>query len=112
MDELLKAIDKYPNKTQLVIKWDDGRVITGEIDTIYETNNGLDEKDCGYKEYHSCVLRVLMVNSVAAKNTKVGKLIDVSMEDTPSEIYLTDGEAIWQMKKESSNDEKGDNEYL
>ena len=94
MDKLLKTINQYPNKTKLLIQWHDGRKIEGQIDTIYETNNGIDEKDKNYKEFYSCVFEISKINEVVT-DWKIGELIDVSMEDTPSRIQLSDGTIIW-----------------
>lgn len=46
MDEMMREINKYPNGTYLKLEWEDRQlVLEGIIDTIYETDNRLDEED-------------------------------------------------------------------
>lgn len=48
MDEMMQEICKYANGTHLEVVWNYGEcVLSGNIDTIYETNNGLDEEEEG-----------------------------------------------------------------
>lgn len=48
MDEMMKVISKYANGTYLKVEWENGQlVLKGKIDTIYESNNGLEEEDDG-----------------------------------------------------------------
>ena len=48
MDEMMKRINKFDNGTYLKVEWQNGQlVLGGRIDTIYETNNGLEENDVG-----------------------------------------------------------------
>ena len=63
MDSMLKAIDQYPNGTDIIVEPVTGDTIIGHIDTIYESDNELPEEDPGYEEYYSCVIQV----SVACK---------------------------------------------
>lgn len=48
-----------------------------KIDTIYETNNGLDEDDQKYQEYYTCTIKTL----------NKGGFIEISMQD-PSQIII------------------------
>lgn len=55
MDEMMKRINKFDNGTYLKVKCENGRIVLeGRIDTIYETNNGLNEDELGYKEFFVC----------------------------------------------------------
>jgi len=100
MDELLSAINKYPNGTILMSEWDSGLKIKGEIDTIYETDNGLEEGEDGFKEFYACVLNILDLISFPIDGTqaKAGSLIEISMQDPPAKICLLDGIVIWEKK--------------
>lgn len=79
MDALIKAINKYPNGTRLIIKWNIGLEIRGEIDTIYETNNNfdMDEEEC--REYYACAFNVMSILGTKPKNLSVefGSLIEI-----------------------------------
>lgn len=98
MDELLKAINKYPNGTKLIINWKNGVEIEGEIDTIYETNNGLEMDEEGYQEYYACAFNVLAIKNSSQENLdiEVGELIEVSMQDPPLSVLSKDGTVIWK----------------
>lgn len=98
MDELLTAINKYPNGTKLIINWKNGMEIKGDIDTIYETNNGLEMDEEGYQEYYACAFNVLVIlnSSEEKSNIEVGGLIEVSMQDPPMRVTLEDGTLVWE----------------
>lgn len=98
MDELLKAINKFPNGTKLIINWKSGVEIEGEIDTIYETNNGLDMDDEGYQEYYACTINVLAIKDPSQEhsNIEVGGLIEVSMQNPPLSVISENGTVIWK----------------
>lgn len=98
MDELLTAINKYPNGTKLVINWKNGMEIKGEIDTIYETNNGLEIDEEGYQEYYACAFNVLDIlhSSEEKLYLEIGGLIEVSMQDPPMRLMLEDGTPVWE----------------
>ena len=102
---LIKAlIDNERNK--LVIEWDSGLKLTGTLDTVFETDNGLEDDDVNFKEYDAAVFKVeeilnepnLKEEDVVYKWVKNNKspLIEVSLYDNPPTlIALTNGEAIW-----------------
>ncbi len=96
MDELLRSINKYPNGTKLIIVLNSGVKIRGEIDTIYETDNGLEPDEDGYKEYYACVLKVkALLDNTKDEAINIGALIEVSMQEPPLAIWLEDNTKIW-----------------
>lgn len=96
MDEMLKVISKYPNGTPLVIELQDGGIISGEIDTIYETNNELDPNDKAYQEFYACLLMIVDIinHSKQTGPYSIGDLIEISIQNPPLEILLNDGKSI------------------
>lgn len=98
MDELLKAINKYPNGTKLIINLKSGVEVKGEIDTIYETNNGLDMDEEGYQEYYACAFKILDLKNYLKENLdiKVGELIEISMQEPPFTVMLENGTVVWE----------------
>lgn len=98
MDEMMKAIDKYANGTYLEVEWENGQlVLDGKIDTIFETNNGLEEEDDGYKEFYTCVFKVEnIIKIIKDKEYHIGAFIEISMENEPTLITLKDGTIIWE----------------
>lgn len=100
--KLIKSISEYPNGTIIYIKWMNGTIIKGEIDTIYETDNGLDLEEIGYQEYFGCAVKVLDILQEAKDNTekyKIGNLIEISELNSPFKITLANGSIIYEEKK-------------
>lgn len=98
MDELIRKINKYPNGTKLIIKWKNGIELRGEIDTIYETDNGLEMDEERYQEYYACAFNVLSIQSSQKEkiNIKIGELIEISMQAPPQSVMLEDERLIWE----------------
>lgn len=87
MCNLIKTIAKYPKGELFIIEWTNGFKIEAELDTLYETNNGLEEDEPGYKEYHASlfIIRKIFSHSEESKklNLSQGQLYEVSMEEPP-----------------------------
>lgn len=108
LDELHKALLRYPNGTKLDIEWENGLKVSGKIDTLYESNNGLESDEPGYKEYYACAFEVDSIISTPKPNEhsstyewlKQGKspLIEISIEiDPPKKVVLKENQiVIWQ----------------
>ncbi len=96
MDELMRSINKYPNGTKLIIVLNNGTKIKGQIDTIYETDNGLEPDEDGYKEFYACVLKVeTFLDNIKDEAINVGSLIEISMQEPPLGIWLEDNTKVW-----------------
>lgn len=98
MDEMMKEINKYANGTYMKVEWEnDQLVLIGKINTIYETNNGLEEEDDGYKEFYACAFNIeKIVNNLKGREYHIGDLIEISVENEPTLITLDDGSIIWK----------------
>ena len=98
MDEMLRAVSRYPNGTSLIIEWTDGGVISVEIDTIYETNNELEPEDRDYREFYACLLIIVNIlkHSKWTNTFTIGDLMEISMYNSPSRILLKGGKLIWE----------------
>lgn len=98
MDEMIRKINKYPNGTILMIKWSDSLSIKGAIDTIYETDNGLDPDSNEYKEFYVYLIMVLEVLNKSKKKSEIEKnsLIELSMQNAPLKITLENDLVIWE----------------
>ena len=96
MDEMLKIISKYPNGTFFKVSWRLRQIIVeGILDTIYETDNGL-EGDKAYQEYFACSFKVnKIVQNSYHSNLEQGQLIEISIYNSPTSIELKDGTVIW-----------------
>ena len=102
MDEMFGTISKYPNGTQLTVELQDGGIVSGNIDTMYETDNGLDLEDEGYQEFDAWLLTIvdILKHSAETKPFMIGDLMEISMQNPPLRISLKDGKAIWEQKQE------------
>lgn len=95
---MMKAVIQYADGTYLRVEWEDGRcILEGKIDTVYESDNGLEEEEDGYREFYACAFRVEdIVNDPDEKACHVGCLIEISIENEPTLIALGDGRIIWR----------------
>lgn len=103
VDELHKVlIDCLKNKNSILIEWKHGLEINGIMITAFETDNGLEMDESGYHEYYACAVEIQMIINNNTQNNdenvKEGNLIEVSIMNQPSQIYLEDGTSIWSAK--------------
>ena len=98
MDDMIKKISVYPNGSYLRLIWDYKKtIVEGVIDTIYETDNGLDENDKGYQEFYACAIKIIkVVRNLDGKELDINQLIEISREKQPTSIELKDGTIVWE----------------
>ena len=98
MDEMLRAINGYPNGTYLQIEWANAGVILGGIiDTIYQTDNGLPEGTSNFKEFYACAFRIKdVIKNTTGNAYNANSLMEISMEAPPTRITLRDDTLVWQ----------------
>ncbi|WP_342542127.1 hypothetical protein MHH33_14410 [Paenisporosarcina sp. FSL H8-0542] len=97
MDDLISALNKYPNGTIVLVEWKNELKVKAELDTIYETDNGLELTEEGYEEYFACTLRIIYIEqNFSNKVIREGKLLELSRKNSPNKIFLENGELIWK----------------
>lgn len=95
MDKLIQTLNKLPNGSEITIIWTDIAKILAEIDTIYETDNGLEPTDIKYREFYSCLVLVKEILFCSTDSQiREGDYIDITEQNSPSKIIYR-GKQIW-----------------
>lgn len=85
MEKLFLSINNNDNQTYF-ITFSDGDVAEAQIDTCYETDNGLDDDDPDYEEYHACAMKIVKIIVDKNKNLEEGNLIEINYHNYPQQI--------------------------
>lgn len=100
MDEMLLALNKYPNGTYIIVEWDEAQVMLGGlIETIYQTNNSLPVDAPSYQEYYAVVFRLKdIMRNHGSSTYKPNMVMELSMLTKPDRVKTENGMLIWQAK--------------
>lgn len=104
--KLMAALDNCcKERITITVKWDNGCVFKSNGNTgSFESNNSLDEGDVKYKEYFACLVHVSDIIRYPTQSyfelrygeLCVGKMLEVSEFNEPSEISYDGGIIIWK----------------
>lgn len=105
-NSLIKTLDEYGGR-ELRLEWENGLKIIGNPDTLYETDNGLEDKDINYTEYYAVAFRVNHIISHLTKNEgsvydwlsqgEESSLVEISLYNNPPNKILVDGQTVWEL---------------
>ena len=85
MEKLFLSINNNANQAY-ILTYSNGDVVEAEVDTCYETDNGLAEDDPNYEEYHACAMKIVKIIVNKNKNLKEGNLIEINYHNYPQQI--------------------------
>lgn len=85
MEKLFMSINSN-SKQIYILTYSNGDVVEAQVDTCYETDNGLDADAPEYEEYHACAMKIVKI--IADKNRKLeeGSLIEINYHNYPKQI--------------------------
>lgn len=84
MRKLFLSIDNNINQIYN-LTFSNGDVAEAQVDTCYETDNGLDDDDPDYEEYHDCAMKIVKI--IVDKNRSLEEGNTVSRESTDRHIF-------------------------
>ena len=83
------------NATQIyILTYSDGDIIEAQVDTCYETDNGLDDDDPDYEEYHACAMKIVKIIVDKTQKLKEGSLIEINYHNYPQHIKDLQGNIL------------------
>lgn len=93
MENLFLSIND--NETQIyILTYSDGDIIEAQVDTCYETDNGLDDDDPDYEEYHACAMKIVKIIVDKTQKLKEGNLIEINYHNYPQQIKNSEGNVL------------------
>lgn len=97
--KVYKVLSNYTDK--IVVKTHEKDVILGEIDTWYETDNGLSEDDELYEEYNACAVKIHNIISNVSGILQEGNRYEFSYKNMPYRVETVDGKIIFEYSSTS-----------
>lgn len=85
MENLFLSVSDNVNQ-RYVLTYSDGNVIEAQVDTCYETDNGLEDDDPNYEEYHACAMKIIKIIVDKNKSLQEGSLIEINYHNYPQQI--------------------------
>ena len=85
MEKLFLSINNNANQIY-VLTYSNGNVVEAQVDTCYETDNGLEDDDPNYEEYHACAMKIVKVIVDKNKKLQEGDLIEINYRNYPQQI--------------------------
>ncbi len=93
MENLFLSISDNVNQ-KYVLTYSDGNVIEAQVDTCYETDNGLEADDPEYEEYYACAMKIVKIIADKSKTLKEDSLIEINYHNYPRQIQDLQGNIL------------------
>jgi len=93
MENLFLSINDNANQIY-VLTYSDGDIIEAQVDTCYETDNGLEDDAPNYEEYHACAMKIVKIIVNKNKKLKEGNLIEINYHNYPQQIKDSQGNVL------------------
>ena len=93
MEKFFVEINQNGNDI-FVLSFLNGDVIEAKVDTCYETDNGLEENDVNFEEYHACAMKIIKVLVNKSQTLENGKIVEINYHNYPQEIKNSKGDKI------------------
>lgn len=93
MEKLFLSINNNNNQIYILI-FSNGDVAEAQVDTCYETDNGLDDDDPDYEEYHACAMKIVKIIVDKNENLEEGNLIEINYHNYPQQIKDSQGNVV------------------
>lgn len=93
MEKLFVEINKNGNDI-FVLSFHNGDVVEAKVDTCYETDNGLEEDDINFEEYHVCAMKIVKVITNKSQTLKIDEIVEINYHNHPREIKNSRGDKI------------------
>ena len=93
MEKLFLEINKNGSDV-FVISFHNGDVVEAKVDTCYETDNGLEENDTNFEEYHVCAMKIKEVIVNKTQTLKNDEIIEINYHNYPREIKNSRGDKL------------------
>lgn len=90
MEKLFLSINNNANQIY-ILTYSNGDVVEAQVDTCYETDNGLEDDDRNYEEYHACAMKIIKIIAGKNKNLQEGNLIEINYHNYPQQIKDSQG---------------------
>lgn len=93
MEKLFLSINNNANQLY-ILTFSNGDVVEAQVDTCYETDNGLEVDDPNYEEYHACAMKIKKMIVDRNKNLREGNLIEINYHNYPQQIKDSQGDVL------------------
>ena len=93
MEKFFLSINDNANQIYMITFFD-GDVIEAQVDTCYETDNGLDYDNPDYEEYYACAMKIVKIIVDKTQKLKEGNLIEINYNNYPQQMKDSQGNEL------------------